>query len=90
MLRQEAHKFDGDERKWNWGAAALRPEDGQATEGKSGRKNIPERRNSKGDPSYPQKTKPTLPLKPAKIDSKGIKRINPKGQRRERGDNYSW
>lgn len=39
--------------------------------------------SSKGDPSYPRKTKPRLPLKPTNIDSKGTKRVNPKGQRRD-------
>lgn len=40
---------------------------------------------SKGDPSYPQKTKLVLPLKPTKIDRKAIKKVNPKGQRRGKG-----
>ena len=40
--------------------------------------------SSQGDPGYPRKTKPMLPLKLTKTDSNSIKRIKPKAQRRER------
>lgn len=65
----------------------LRPEDDN--EEKRDRKNIPERRNrvckaQRGIPVTHRRPSPH-PLKPTKIDSKSIKKVNSKGQERERG-----